>query len=155
MTHQGFNKIKYLTALATTFVYVVFANMRVAFAALNCLIPPDDAPHPLALVCIVARIVNVLLLSSGAVFVIVIIYGGIKLSIAQGDPKALEAGKDTLTQGVIGFLVILFLFALLYIGGNLLGVTGTGITPGWALDTLSENICKFLFFGGIKCSAGP
>ena len=153
MRRRGSNKIKYFAALTTTFVYAVFANMRVTLA-LDCeitAIPEGGAPHPLAIVCILARVINALLLSSGAAFIIVIIYGGIKLSIAQGDPKALGAGKDTLTQGVIGFLVILFLFSLLYIGGKLLGVEGTGITPNWVLNTLDEKLCDFIKLGLIPC----
>ncbi|MEO0132997.1 MAG: hypothetical protein ABIK73_08735 [candidate division WOR-3 bacterium] len=87
----------------------------------------SGAPSPLAILCPVARITNILILSSAAVFVIIILISSIKYSLAQGDIKALQASKMTLTWGVLGFFAVIGVFAILTIIQNLFDLSNNPI----------------------------
>lgn len=57
-------------------------------------------------------IVNVLLFILGAVAVIMIIIGGIRYTISQGDSGAITSAKNTILYAVIGLVVALLAYAI-------------------------------------------
>ena len=61
---------------------------------------------------IVSTVVKVLLFIIGAVSVIMIILGGIRYTISQGDSSAVTAAKNTILYAVIGLLVAIFAYAI-------------------------------------------
>jgi len=61
---------------------------------------------------IVKTIVNVLLFILGAVAVIMIILGGIRYTISQGDSSAVTSAKNTILYAVIGLVVALLAYAI-------------------------------------------
>lgn len=61
---------------------------------------------------IVERIVRILLFIIGAVSVIMIIIGGIRYTISQGDAGNVKAAKDTILYAVVGLIVALLAYAI-------------------------------------------
>jgi hypothetical protein len=125
MQHPAFKSLikKLKKSLLTTGALLSLSAQR-AYALSCSTYVTDDDPHILGLVCIAARIVNVLLLSSGAVLIIMIIYSSYKFAMSQGDPKGLQGAKETLYLALYGFFAIVFLLAGLNIMGGLFGFPG-------------------------------
>lgn len=61
---------------------------------------------------VIKDVTNVLLFVIGAVAVIVIIIGGIRYTISNGDSSQITAAKNTILYGVIGVVVALLAFAI-------------------------------------------
>ena len=61
---------------------------------------------------IIMTIVNVLLFILGAIAVIMIIIGGIRYTISQGDSGAITSAKNTILYAVIGLVVALLAYAI-------------------------------------------
>ena len=61
---------------------------------------------------IIALIVKVLLFIIGAISVIMIIIGGIRYTISQGDSGQVTSAKNTILYAVIGLLVAIFAYAI-------------------------------------------
>lgn len=61
---------------------------------------------------IIELIVKVLLYIIGAVSVIMIIIGGIKYTVSNGDSSAVTSAKNTILYSVIGLLVAIFAYAI-------------------------------------------
>lgn len=61
---------------------------------------------------VVQTIVNVLLFIIGAVSVVMIILGGIRYTISQGDSTAVANAKNTILYAVIGLVVAILAFAI-------------------------------------------
>lgn len=99
----------------------------------------DQAVSPMAILCPIVRIVNVVMLSSAVFFVIFIFMASIKYSLSQGDPKALEASKQTLINSVLGFLLIVGSWTILRIIVNILGLNAAVLNP---VEMLARNLAK-------------
>lgn len=61
---------------------------------------------------IITTIINVLLFILGAVAVIMIVIGGIRYTISQGDSSAVTSAKNTILYSVIGLVVALLAYAI-------------------------------------------
>lgn len=58
------------------------------------------------------QVANVLLFLVAAIGVIVIIIGGIRYVISQGDAKQIESAKNTILYAVIGIIVAILAYAI-------------------------------------------
>jgi hypothetical protein len=139
---------KYLLTLLITLLVGMFSSSQNVAYALSCgsydaHIKNGDAPAFTDIVCPFSRIVNGFLLVSGIVFMVIVVYGGIKLSMSFGDPKAFEGGKTTWTYAVIGFAVVLGFFLILAIVMGILGSTYY-TTPDSFFTELQSRIRDFL-----------
>lgn len=65
------------------------------------------------------NVVNGFLLFVGAVSMFLIIYSGIKFITSGGDPKQTQAARQILTHAIIGAIVVLSSFAIVYLIGYL------------------------------------
>lgn len=63
---------------------------------------------------IIKTIVDVLLFVLGAVAVIMIVIGGLRYTISQGDSTAVTAAKNTILYAVIGLVVALLAYAIVH-----------------------------------------
>jgi hypothetical protein len=63
---------------------------------------------------------------AGIGLLIVIIGGGFTLLTSAGDTKKMDAGKQQITNGVIGFVIILVAYWLVQIAGYVLGIGKIG-----------------------------
>ena len=61
---------------------------------------------------LLANVINTLLFAAGAVSVIMIIVGGLKYTLSQGEEKAAVAAKDTILYAVVGLVVSVMAFAI-------------------------------------------
>lgn len=61
---------------------------------------------------IIKTVVNVLLFIIASISVIMIIIGGIKYTISQGDSSAITTAKNTILYAVIGLMVAIFAYAI-------------------------------------------
>jgi|GEM_PF-3940235 hypothetical protein len=87
----------------------------------------EGAPSPLAILCPVVRYLNLVLYASAAIFVAMVFASALKFALAQGDPKALQGAKGSLTWAIIGFIVIIGVFTLLVVLKNVLGLKDSPI----------------------------
>jgi len=58
------------------------------------------------------NIINTIIYVAGALSVILIIVGGIRYVISQGDAKQIESAKNTILYSVIGLIVTLLAYAI-------------------------------------------
>jgi len=63
---------------------------------------------------IIKTIVDVMLFILGAIAVIMIVIGGIRYTISQGDSTAVTAAKNTILYAVIGLIVALLAYAIVH-----------------------------------------
>jgi hypothetical protein len=108
------------------FKYAFFPGLLmlspVAYAQCDAIALSNGDPR--AIGCIITRGLNILLLAVGVVFVIMLLYGSFKASMALGDPKGLTAAKDTWLNAIIGLLVVIFAFAVFAVITSIFGISG-------------------------------
>jgi Mn2+/Fe2+ NRAMP family transporter len=68
------------------------------------------------------RVVNILLMFAGLVFVIIIIISGFKFMNSAGDPKTLDGARNTLMNAIIGITIVIVAFLILNIVSTVTGV---------------------------------
>ena len=61
---------------------------------------------------IIKTVVNTLLFVLGAVTVIMIVIGGIRYTISQGDSSAVASAKNTILYAVIGLIIAIMAYAI-------------------------------------------
>lgn len=81
-----------------------------------------------------SNIVKAALELVGTIAVILIIYGGIRYATSGGDPKQTQAAQKVLTYAIIGLVLVLSSFAIIYLIAYLTGAT--------CIETLSFTSCK-------------
>jgi hypothetical protein len=65
-----------------------------------------------SLLTIIHTIINVLLFLTGALAVIMLIYGGIQYVISRGDSAAVTSAKNTILYAVVGLIVAMVAYAV-------------------------------------------
>ena len=63
------------------------------------------------------NVISAFLLFVGVVALFMIIYSGIKLITSGGDPKQVEAARKIMTYAIIGAVIVLLSFAIIYFIG--------------------------------------
>lgn len=61
---------------------------------------------------LITNIVNILLYVLGAIAVIMIVVGGIRYTLSNGDSAAIKGAKDTILYSVIGLIVAILAYAI-------------------------------------------
>ncbi|MCA9307954.1 MAG: hypothetical protein R3B92_01615 [Patescibacteria group bacterium] len=148
MQHQIFKKI--LTILLAL-VFSAAATNNVAFAQISSTADCSSVNYGsgnvtvTTLVCPLLLTINILMLSAGAVFVVMIFVGVYKFAVSAGDPQIIAGARNTLTWAVTGFIVIVMAFTIIGLVGNTLGADGTtmgttAIFDAW-ITTLNDFFC--------------
>ncbi len=75
---------------------------------------------------IFALIINVVIGIGIALTVIFLILGGIQYITSRGDAKAADAARSSLTNAVIGFIVVLAAVTIRFVVQNVLGAETSG-----------------------------
>jgi len=60
----------------------------------------------------IKNILNTLIIVAGVVSVLVIVIGGIRYALAQGDEKNVKSAKDTILFAIIGLVISLLAFSI-------------------------------------------
>lgn len=63
---------------------------------------------------------------AGLVLLGVLIWGGFDLLTSGGNPESIQKGKDKITSGIIGFLILALAYWLVEILGEVFGLTILG-----------------------------
>ena len=63
---------------------------------------------------LIKKVVNLLLWAIGIISVIMIIIGGIRYAISNGDSNQVTAAKNTIMYAVIGLVIAIFAYAIVY-----------------------------------------
>jgi hypothetical protein len=111
---QDFSKKLIIYFLLMTNTYFAFAQA--------CNLGTDDAPSIAVIACVLGRIISLMMVVAGAIFVAMLAYGTIKMGMANGDPKGYEGAKQTWTYAVIGAGIILGVAGIFSIIGKLFGI---------------------------------
>lgn len=62
---------------------------------------------------------------SGGIAFLLMLFGGLKILVSAGDPKGIQAGKESITSALLGLLIIVFsVFLLELIGVKILKLPG-------------------------------
>jgi hypothetical protein len=74
---------------------------------------------------VIGQIVNAMLGILGALFLVLIMYGGAQYMLAGGDSKKVESAKQTITNAILGMLVVAASYAIAtFVVNTVSGVTG-------------------------------
>lgn len=110
-------------------------------------ITSDDPPSIARIFCPLIKVINFLVFSASLVFGIMLGYGGIKMSLALGDPKGFEGAKMTMTYAVMGLAVVLGFFVILNIASAMFGYNL--VSPDNITNTFFGNMNALLEMIGI------
>jgi hypothetical protein len=76
---------------------------------------------------IIGQVVNALLAAVGALFLVLIIWGGAQYMLSQGDPKKVAEAKQTIQNAIIGMFVVAASYAIAsFVLQTVSGVTNPG-----------------------------
>jgi len=144
-------KIKIALTLLVTFTSLVSISAVNQTYALDCDINMTSeypAPLPSQILCPFVRVFNLGLILVGAVLIMMIVMGAIKMATSLGDPKAYQGASLTWTYALIGTFVVLGSFALIFILNKTFGLgialfEGDGASDG-IFSKIQENWANFL-----------
>ena len=137
--------IKKYISISTVFglLFLFVSSFNISYA-LDCNLT-GTAPTPMQMFCPFVRLFNLLLIAGGAVFIIIIIVGAIKMVTALGDPKGLMSSTNTWTYAVIGVCIVLGVFAIFAILNKTFGLgLGNYIGPG-GTNRIFERISEVVY----------
>lgn len=107
----GLASTPYATSYASTPGDKVTEGFEAAGGDSNCKTKADGT-NSCSIKDTVQTITNVLLFVLGAIAVIMIIVGGIRYVISDGDSTRIKSAKDTILYSVIGLIVALMAYAI-------------------------------------------
>jgi hypothetical protein len=84
--------------------------------------PNGELSSTSGVAAIIGRVLDVAYAVAGIATVALLIIGGLKIIMASGEPDKLKQGQDTLTNALIGIIVILASGLVFQFIGKLLGV---------------------------------
>lgn len=80
---------------------------------------------------IFTQMVNMMLFAVGILSVIMLIYGGLRYILSNGDSKKVDAAKNTILYAIIGLIIAMLSYAIInFIISLFLGGSGTGFGSG-------------------------
>ena len=80
---------------------------------------------------IFTQMVNMMLFAVGILSVIMLIYGGLRYILSNGDSKKVDAAKNTILYAIIGLIIAMLSYAIInFIISLFLGGAGTGFGSG-------------------------
>lgn len=86
-------------------------------------------PNESSATAIIVRVIQILLAVAGLVAVVFLIIGGFRYITAGGNEESAEAAKTTITNAIIGIVIIILSFVIVRVISNALTKTGsTGAT---------------------------
>ena len=117
-------KLVFSLLLITGFLWI-FPSPALAQTSWTGACVVDDVATLQGITCLFQNILSVMLRLLGLALFIMIVVGGYKMLTSGGDPKGMEAGKQTLTLAIGGLVAALLIwFALVFIQQ----ITGVQVT---------------------------
>ena len=81
-----------------------------------------------------SNIIQAALIFVGSVAVVLLIYAGIRFVMSGGDPKQVQSARSIITYAIIGLVIVLSSFAIIFLISYLTGAK--------CIETLSFTSCK-------------
>lgn len=107
----------FLLAILTLFLFLSFTFTAPAHAAVDWGTVSGCTESGVATIkgleCAFSNFVSVILAFAGIVLFIMFVVGGFRYLTSGGDPKAIEAAKGTLTQAIVGLVILVLAFLIL------------------------------------------
>ncbi len=100
----------------------------------GCIDPSTNVATLQCIPIVFSNIVNAALIFVGSVAVILIVYAGIRLITSGGDPKAVQGARQIITYAILGLVLVLSSFAIIFLISYLTGAK--------CIETLSFSSCK-------------
>ena len=125
---------QYITKFVTFLTSAAFLAMPLLASAAGVPIPPDSVkPTTLPTFfagcqnvgCFAGKLVEVGLAIVFAVAVIYLVIGGFRYIISQGNEEGVEKAKGTITNALIGLVIVVLAWIILTVVVNILNSTGT------------------------------
>lgn len=83
---------------------------------------PRGIPTLRCLPLVFQSLINALIVFGGVTAVILVIWGGIKFLLSQGDPEKVEGARRTITFALIGLAIIILSFVVIKVLSVVTGV---------------------------------
>ncbi len=77
---------------------------------------------------IVSGAISLVMLVVALVFFFILIAGGLKWVMSEGDQKAVEAARNQITNALIGLAIVFAAFAIISLIGTVFGISLTNLT---------------------------
>ncbi len=127
-----FVKIIAFLASITTYIFVFTSKIYAKAIDYSCNTISGDVGVDTALGCIpvqmdkfIAWLLPVLFSISGGIAFLLMIYGFILITTSQGDPKAVQGARETITSAITGLLISIFaIFIFRLIALDILKIPG-------------------------------
>lgn len=87
--------------------------------------PAGDVATIKGLECAFGNFISVILALAGIVLFLMLVVGGFRYLVSGGDPKAVEAAKGTITQAILGLVILVLAFLILVFIQKITGVNVT------------------------------
>lgn len=100
--------------------------------------------NPLAIVCPVVRILNIMMIMGGVTLVVMILFAAYRFSTSTGDPKAIKGAQNTLTYSIMGFLIVIGVYTIMRILVAIFGLDPTSIVGAGPFNSLLEALNDLL-----------
>lgn len=108
----------------------------------------EIVPDPVKIVCPIARVISFLIIMGGFMLAVVIVLGAIKMMTALGDPKGLRSAAQTWTFGLVGFFIVIGVFALIIMLNSAFGFNiPTSLIE--LQNTMAYRLATFLEYFGV------
>ena len=86
--------------------------------------PEGGIPNPIdttSFTVLLERIIGYLIVIGAPILALMVLYGGFMILTAGGNPEKFKTGKDVILYAVIGYVIILVSWGVIYIIGEILG----------------------------------
>lgn len=87
--------------------------------------PAGDVATIKGLECAFGNFISVILALAGIVLFLMLVVGGFRYLVSGGDPKAVEAARGTLTNAILGLVILVLAFLILVFIQEITGVNVT------------------------------
>jgi hypothetical protein len=100
----------------------------------GCVDPTTNVATLQCIPIVFSNIVNAALIFVGSVAVILLVYAGIRLITSGGDPKQVQGARQIITYAILGLVLVLSSFAIIFLISYLTGAH--------CIETFSFTSCK-------------
>jgi hypothetical protein len=148
------NRVLILKTLAAIVImassFVAVSQTNISYAQIDCDYTNLQAPRPTQILCPIIRLVNMALLVAGAVFILILGFGAIKMSLSLGDPKAFQSSHNTILFAGIGAFIVLGAFTIFFIINRTLGLGLVWSSPADIYGFFGDELRTLLISIGIQ-----
>ena len=122
-------KMKKIVSKTNLLILIIVLSLFLSFFVSDSLADTGGGtggiPNPIgttSFTSLLERIIGYLVLIGAPILALMVLYGGFMILTAGGNPEKFKSGKDVILYAVIGYVIILVSWGVIYIIGEILGV---------------------------------